>query len=351
MVSDRLVFFALEPLVRGQVFKVGKAMHDGGFAPPVWTMKVPGAKWSFEYHPEDDKLTLRLEHPAQPIEFEVRLEIGGHGNRRFFVCECCDQRRDRLVMDDGELICFEAHERDGVEGHGALRRARRVFANEEIRARGIVVEGRAVPQSAAAEAGRSMRAAPSSLGAKAASSVRAVVPDRYSTASAIKSGQANPRHGEIRMALVHPPGRWQAMQPQATFRAPTRPQPMDRFPILDVRILAPELLLKAPPLKAVTLLWGAQSTLSCEVLFVVDGRGDIPHMIAGHNFSTGEIVWQPLPLVRHPNGRFSFVCPVEKKNCYVLYLSNGFFASPTAHRLYHTSQRARGKKRHYHHDT
>jgi hypothetical protein len=72
MVLSRLTFFALEPLVRGHVFKVGDAMFDGGFDPPIWTMKVPGAKWFFQYFPEDYRLTLRLDQPADGKEYEVR---------------------------------------------------------------------------------------------------------------------------------------------------------------------------------------------------------------------------------------------------------------------------------------
>lgn len=115
---------------------------------------------------------------------------------------------------------------------------------------------------------------------------------------------------------------------------------IEHFPSLDIRLIAKAWQPDSEGRWAHTLVWRAGSGGTMLLLADLDSRLG-PHLRVAHEGSSGRVV-QLIKLELRASGqgnRWYMLCPLTGRWCDLLSFRNGFFASPTAQRLVHQSQR------------
>jgi hypothetical protein len=147
--------------------------------------------------------------------------------------------------------------------------------------------------------------------------------------------------------VTEPPGYYATVVPEGVRTEPLTVEQVDRFPALDIRVLASRLELSEGEALARTLGWPSWATDDTRLLMIRDLRdAKLPMIMIGRmGKKQGECSWQRIVLLRNDRNRWFFRCPATGKRCEILYYRNGVFASRAAQRLYNLSQRSEGRAR------
>jgi hypothetical protein len=147
--------------------------------------------------------------------------------------------------------------------------------------------------------------------------------------------------------VTKPPSYYAKFIPEKVQTKPLTVEQVDRFPALDIRVLASRDELSEGSAWARTLGWPSWATDGTRLLMVRDLRdANLPMIMIGRmGKNPGECTWQRIALLRNNRNRWFFRCPVTGKRCEILYHRDGVFASREAQRLYNLSQRSDGRAR------
>lgn len=332
MISSRTPFvvFPVRSLSAAGMFKPRSATSWGD-PDPSYILKLSGITFKCSYDPPTQNLLVECGTATYAITVDF---IAG---RIFFLCDCCGQPRNALVLDQDKFVCRVEYRENGSGYSKSLRSARFTMAFEQLQSHGAVA--RLV--SPAAET----PALPDPAPEEGTVDPRRAAETPLSTTKAIDLGRGAGQYRLYDFYQEKDREVWQNLETAPKYERPAFSCLTNRYPKLDMNVFGPRLMKQEGSFVARTLCWGERVERHKEVLFFIDWRGELPIVIAAHDFDDEEkISWQRLPLHRQDSGRFRWVCPVSGKNCDTLYLRHGLFASREAQWLYSPSQRAAGRQ-------
>lgn len=321
-----------------RVLKVGRQSGLEGFRDDVWLLDLPDAVTCLcKFDNDQEMLDLSFDDGKGPLDLQVMVARNKRG-RWFFRCDCCLACRDFLIMDDRRFVCRESFVHEAQRGDCSMRRASVTMAIRDLG----VLKPRAKPIRRDRPDKPPMIDGPA-LEAGPVDKTSRQPTDWYTTARALVLGRGAFQHAHAMRASELSPEYWASLDPAEGYERPHKPARRQLFPELDIRTLINRFDSSPESFLARTLCWGERAGPHDEVLLILDWRGSKLQAIVDHNPFDDVPRWQPLPLAQRTNGRFHFVCPIEKQACESLYLRNGLFASFTAQRMVYPSQRVKGK--------
>jgi hypothetical protein len=130
------------------------------------------------------------------------------------------------------------------------------------------------------------------------------------------------------------------------------PDSLERYAVLDMRILLDRGEFKSDRVSGIRLGWPQEAIGGSSIYLFFDPRAfGMPLMVARIEAEDSAVRWQSIRLLPSPrsNKPRYMLCPLSHISSDVLYFRNGIFASRRAHGLFNPSQRAAGNRGRTHH--
>lgn len=287
--------------------------------------ELPYMRGTMCYVPDNDILEFKdpLNCGNQPLEIFIAYADLRFGRRKYFICPWCGQPRLTLVIHEINAICKSCYKAEPNTMSKAkrdylLKKAEEVIGIYRIkqqRARELEnIDNKPVENSA------------SPIG----------------TEEGLKHGRGAAFHDIYIYYMECSPAKWRTFENEP-FSHPTTTSLTTRHGVLDIRVLAREGMLVPHHAMTTTLVWPLGKTGDHTLLIVLDYRDEVPFLMVSHKGNEpSDPSWQRIDMVVGADRKPRFVCPATKGRVDMLYLRNGAFASATAQRLYHPSQRSAG---------
>lgn len=336
MIGSPLPLINVRPFTKSGMFQSGRGEGPAGV---IWEVALPSLTGSATF---DGVLELYL-NGHSPWRLSIGYQPNGFGHRRYFISPCCFEYCEQLVEDEGQLLCLTCYK--ALSPHRFSKSHRRALILEaQHRFEHAFVRRRLVYRQPAPRASKRVVChAELPLGDKI--DPRVIRRHTNETSTAIARGRGLGQSEVYNDFIAIPYDEWALVPTADGYSRPMTVARLDDYPMLDVNQLAAGLTWTKDGVIATTLYWG-EKPVGQEVALFIDYRASAPIIVVGFDWVDAESRrWQRLPIVRQPNGRIRFICPVIRK-CYdALFLRDGLFASREAQRLVHASQRADGRTR------
>ena len=305
-----------------------------------WMVRFPRVRGRAHFDSSLSMLRLWLGGQGYTCDIMINSCRVGHGIRHYFVCDCCCDRRQKLVFLNAAFVCQAHFLREASNIRQSHRRGYLFMAEKEV------MENENGANFVYFDNG--ILDKPQNIRKK-----RYKVYQKYThklnsmeTNHAFSKGQVL-IYSDI-LNFVNDKDEYfikGISTGDDMFVTPIKPDVLKYYPSLDIRALVSAFPWAQGVVMAQTLAWG-DAPPSHSIAMIIDWRGRDPVMACVHHWQDlGDAVWQQLPLHCQPDGRLRFICPIRRVNCDVLYLRDGIFASREAQRLYHPSQRAAGRSK------
>ena len=283
MINSRmpLVVIPVSSLSAAGMFKSLSASSRGD-PDHRYVLKLPGVTFTFSFDPSSQDLLVECGTATYAITVDF---VSG---RAFFLCDCCGQPRNALVLDQDKFVCRVEYRENGSGYSKSLRSARFTLALQELQWEGPV---------ARLFSPKPAPPAPSySAPEEAAVDPRRAAETLFSTAKAIDLGRGAATYRLYEFYQKQDQKAWLNLETASGFERPPFSSLTSAYPKLDMNVFRPRLIKDEGCIIARTLCWGERAERHEEVLCFVDWRGELPVVIAAHDFDDEEkIRWQRLP--------------------------------------------------------
>lgn len=325
------VFPLLSMAVLKRAGLVGKRSAEDVTDERMVMLRLPGL---FATVVNEDDRKLRCLVMADGVGIEQRVDLTSvrqsYGLRYYFRCPTCRERSIFLTVDDDMLCCVACSLNGMGDQECAEQKVLVARAKAELRSWR--------PPSKVGKGCRSRL-----HGNVQSPAIQAASAKDMSTEAALDQGRDGLKFGFVRQFMQYELGNQKYVR-GGDYRRPDSVKLITEVPRLDLKVLLRRWPIFEEVVEAAHALRWDEDT---RPMLMLKWRGIDLDVAVSHRWwqDTFTPGWQDLLVRRGPNRRHRFVCPVTGKSCDILYLRNGLFASASAQRLVHASQRATGRKR------